>query len=99
MFRDKSLITSIGAFGLLCATDGLAADGALTVNVLGGEPDRGQMMISIFGTEATYMKQPVAGAQQAVDSRGNARVVFKSIHFEAQPSSCSWTGGMAAIVC
>ena len=51
----------------------------LAVEVSGGEPGVGQILASLFDSEANYMTMPVAEATAEVDAGGNAHLVFNGL--------------------
>lgn len=48
----------------------------LTVNVVGGRPAGGQVVVSLFDSEKSYMKAPVAEDRQPLGADGRATVTF-----------------------
>ena len=52
---------------------------ALTVMVDGAEPNVGQILVSLFDSEETYLKKPIAMKANAVDADGRAVFAFAGL--------------------
>lgn len=69
---------------LLCllVSSGAAADKhhlALTVTVKDAEPNVGQVFVSLYDSEKTYMKEPVDQRRADVDENGESTVAFDGL--------------------
>lgn len=58
---------------------GVAGAADLSVIVLGAEPGRGAALVSVFTSEAAWMREPAAEASVPVDADGAARIAFDGL--------------------
>lgn len=75
MAHHFSVITMVVAFiGMI--GHATAQEATISVEVSGGDPGIGQMIVSLFGTREDYMKDPLETATIPVDGLGKALIVF-----------------------
>ena len=64
---------------LIAASLAAPSVGAVEVVVRGGAANEGQVLISVFDSEASWMKAPVATGSAAIDGEGMARADFPGV--------------------
>lgn len=70
------------ALGALLASSNVIAaeeNGTLRVEILGAAPSTGQILGSLFNSEASYMTAPYAESSAPVDQSGNAALIFNDV--------------------
>ncbi|MFN3232289.1 MAG: DUF2141 domain-containing protein [Alphaproteobacteria bacterium] len=80
--RKDMIRTSLAASGFLLAALSAQAQQAgptLTVTVAGAEPNSGQIIISLFDSPDTYMKEAVATRTLPVGEAGASTFVFEGL--------------------
>lgn len=57
------------------------ADGShrITLTISGGDPGTGRIMVSLFNSPQTWMKEPQVERSADVDAEGNARLAFDGL--------------------
>ena len=78
MIRTLLAILVVGA---VSGTAALADDTALGIQltVSGAEPGKGQLLVSLFDSPASFLVLPILEATVAVDDEGNASVSFDGL--------------------
>ncbi len=66
---------------LCLALPAMAEDGAfdLTVKITNALPAEGQVLVNLFDSEDTYMKEPRSQKAQSVDESGDVEIVFERL--------------------
>jgi uncharacterized protein (DUF2141 family) len=75
--KRRSSLALVAGAALLAASRADAA--TLTVDIVGAEPPIGQLIVSVYGSEETFLKSSVASKNAPVLPTGSARIVFADL--------------------